>query len=225
MWVLISMFRKAIKSQWSIFSTGISTINNQELGNKHQKGNDLYLQQHPRGSAGRESSVRPLRWRCWNRRRQRAPALVERAEICAVPRRRHRGIRKSWSCAEQFHWEPDFVGGPMSSGLLIHSYVWRTRYGGTNLFFKIGALIGRHGVGLGQDGDDVDFIVEPFHKFDVEWLEAVTRRLDEIEADVNAVIAHWLALHPRLGVQVLFIFGFDIVHDRLPTKKKEKVTR
>lgn len=92
----------------------------------------------------------------------------------------------------------------------------------TDLFFEVGALIWRHGVGLGQDGDDVDFIVESLHKFNVQRFETVTRRLDEIQADVNTVVAHGLALHSRFGVQVLFIFGFDVVDDRLPTAIQKK---
>jgi hypothetical protein len=92
-----------------------------------------------------------------------------------------------------------------------------------NLFFEVGALIWRHGVGFGQDGDDIDFIVESLHKFNVQRFETVTRRLDEIQADVNTVIAHRLALHPRFGVQVLFIFGFDVVDDRLPTAIQNRI--
>jgi hypothetical protein len=67
--------------------------------------------------------------------------------------------------------------------------------------------------------------VESLHKFNVQRFETVTRRLDEIQADVNTVVAHWLALHPRFSVQVLFIFGFDIVDDRLPTAIQNRTAR
>lgn len=40
----------------------------------------------------------------------------------------------------------------------------------TYLFLKIDALVGGHGVGLGDDGDDVDFVVKTLHERDIERL-------------------------------------------------------
>ena len=85
------------------------------------------------------------------------------------------------------------------------------------MFFKVGALVWSHGVGLGQDGDDVDFIVKPLHKFYVERFQAVARRLDKVQAHVDAIVADWLALNARFSVQILLVFRFNVVDDRLPT--------
>ena len=68
------------------------------------------------------------------------------------------------------------------------------------MFLKIGALVGRHGVGFGNDGDDVDFVVEPLHEFDVEGLEPVARGRDEVEAAVHPAVRDLTSHHPRLRV-------------------------
>jgi len=91
-----------------------------------------------------------------------------------------------------------------------------------NLFLKVRTLIRGHCVSLGQDWDDVDFVMETLHELDIQRLETVTRWLDEIEADVNSIVAHRLPEDPGFCVQVLFVLGFDIVDDRLPALKIEE---
>lgn len=90
------------------------------------------------------------------------------------------------------------------------------------MFLKVGALVRSHGVGLGQDGDDVDFIVKPLHKFNVERFQAVARRLDEVQAHVDAIVADRLALNARFSVQIFLVLGFNVVDDRLPTANQKK---
>jgi len=57
-----------------------------------------------------------------------------------------------------------------------------------------------HGICFGDDGDDVDFVVEALHELDVEGLEAVARRRHEVQATVDPAVRDHLPVHPRLGV-------------------------
>ena len=41
------------------------------------------------------------------------------------------------------------------------------------------------GVGLADDGDDVDAVPQPLHQLEVQGLEAVTHRAEEVEERVD----------------------------------------
>lgn len=70
----------------------------------------------------------------------------------------------------------------------------------------MGTLVGRHGVGLGDDRDDVDFLVQSLHELNVERLEAVAGRRDKVQAAVNSRVGlARFAVDTGLRVQVLFI--------------------
>lgn len=76
----------------------------------------------------------------------------------------------------------------------------------TYLFFEMGTLVGRHGVGLGDDRDDVDFLVQSLHELNVERLEAVAGRRDKVQAAVNSRVGlACFAVDTGFRVQVLFI--------------------
>lgn len=45
---------------------------------------------------------------------------------------------------------------------------------------------GAKGIGLGDDGDEVDPRTQPLHNFDVERLQGVSGGSDEVQASVNA---------------------------------------
>lgn len=70
----------------------------------------------------------------------------------------------------------------------------------------MGTLVGRHSVGLGDDRNDVDFLVQPLHELNVERLESVAGRRDEVQAAVHSRVGlARFAVHTGLRVQVLFI--------------------
>lgn len=85
----------------------------------------------------------------------------------------------------------------------------------------MGTFIGSHGVGLGENRNDIDFVVEPLHKLYIQRFQTVPWGLNEIQANVNAVVSHGLTLNTWLGVQVLLVFRLDVIHNRLPTATKE----
>ncbi len=59
-----------------------------------------------------------------------------------------------------------------------------------------------HGVCLGNHRNQIDFRVESAHHFDIERLERMTRRLDEVDASMDTVVdnVHTIDL----------IFGFEV---------------
>lgn len=59
------------------------------------------------------------------------------------------------------------------------------------------------------------------HELDVERLKAVPVGRDEVEAAVHALVGLHLAVHLRLGVQVLVILGLDVLDDWLPTVNRQ----
>ena len=86
------------------------------------------------------------------------------------------------------------------------------------MFLKIGTLFGRHGVSLSNDWYDVDFVVEPLHELDVEWLETVARGCDKVQTAMNSIVGYLASHHPRLSVQIFLVLVFDVLHNWLPTE-------
>ena len=78
------------------------------INGAHKRGKNLiaYLQQHPRDNADRVSYGRQLQWPYWSRQRRTVLGREGPVATCAALHRPHRETRRSWSCAEQFHWVP-----------------------------------------------------------------------------------------------------------------------
>jgi hypothetical protein len=53
----------------------------------------------------------------------------------------------------------------------------------------LGQFCGGEGVGLSNNGDDVDTRGQTLHKFDIEFTETVTGGCDEIKEDVDTVVS------------------------------------
>jgi hypothetical protein len=76
-------------------------------------------------------------------------------------------------------------------------------------------LIGK-GISLSDDGNEVDFGVESAHEFDINLLQGVTSRLQEIDACMDTVVYNFLAVDPVLLLEVGIEARLNIVEDWLP---------
>ena len=81
---------------------------------------------------------------------------------------------------------------------------------------ELGNLLVGEGIGLGDDGDQVDLGVEALHDFNVQRLEGVAGGLDEEHAGVDAVVNNVHAIDLVLGIQVGIKALLDVVHDGAP---------
>ena len=73
----------------------------------------------------------------------------------------------------------------------------------------------RERVRLGDDGDDVDFVVERFHEGDVQGLQSMARWRNEIEAAVDAVVADVASIQTGFVLEILFELFVDVSDDGL----------
>lgn len=79
------------------------------------------------------------------------------------------------------------------------------------------ALLQSHGVGLGNDGNDVDNIGQLLQHDDIDRLEGVASWLDEEQAAVNAgVLDVALTLGGKLLSQVGRVLVLDVLDDGVP---------
>lgn len=79
------------------------------------------------------------------------------------------------------------------------------------------ALLGGQGVGLGNDGDDIDDIRELLEDDNVNGLEGVARGLDEEQTAVDAgVLDVALALGSQLLAQVGGVLVLDVFDNGVP---------
>lgn len=76
-------------------------------------------------------------------------------------------------------------------------------------------LVGQ-GICLGDDWYQVDLGVQSAHDFNVQWLERMTRRLDEVDAGMHAVVDYVHTVDFVLGIEVCVEALFDVLHDRPP---------
>ncbi len=79
------------------------------------------------------------------------------------------------------------------------------------------SLLQGQGVGLGNDGHDVDDIRKLLQHDDINWLQGVARRLDEEQAAVDAGILDVpFTLGGELFSEVGRVLVFDVLDDRIP---------
>ena len=85
----------------------------------------------------------------------------------------------------------------------LHVVVQQLRH---HLLLEVGQFLLIDGVCLGDDGDDVDLAVELLHADQVEALEAVSVRRDEVQARVNPRVVE--AVRSRLRMYTGFSLCF-----------------
>jgi hypothetical protein len=91
-------------------------------------------------------------------------------------------------------------------------------------------LLGK-GIGLGNDGNQVDLLVKPPHEFDIDWLKPavsaelewreqislrVASRLDEIDTSVNTVINQFQPVDPVFLLKVGVKSSINVVDNGFP---------
>ncbi|CAN8016817.1 unnamed protein product [Ixodes persulcatus] len=70
-------------------------------------------------------------------------------------------------------------------------------------------------VRLGNDGHNVDFVVEHLHELDVQGLEPVAEGRDEVEAAVHPVVRDVASVQPTLVAQEALKLVLNVLDDRL----------
>ena len=112
--------------------------------------------------------------------------------------------------------------------LLSAPYHWTARET-HSLLEQANFLLGQ-GIGLGNDGNQVDLLVKSPHELDVDWFEPffqlrlyivqrslrVTGRLDKVDTRVNTVINQFEPVDPILLLEVSVESSIDIVHNWFP---------
>lgn len=84
-------------------------------------------------------------------------------------------------------------------------------------FLERSPLLQGQAITLGNDGHNVDEFREFLQNHNVNWLQAVTRRLDEEEAAVNAgILKVTLALGGQFFAKVCAVLILDVLDDRIP---------
>lgn len=73
-----------------------------------------------------------------------------------------------------------------------------------------------NGVGLGNDGNQVDFGVELLHNLNVNGLQRVPGGLDEVDDSVNTVVDNVHTVDLVLGIQVGVKTLLDVLDNRVP---------
>ena len=81
---------------------------------------------------------------------------------------------------------------------------------------EIGNLLIGEGIGLGNDGDQVDLGVEASHHLNVKRLEGVTSGLDEENTGVNSVVDNVHAVDLVLGIEVRVESLLNVVDNGAP---------
>jgi hypothetical protein len=79
-----------------------------------------------------------------------------------------------------------------------------------------GDLLVRQGIGLGNDGDQVDLGVKATHHLNIQGLQGVSGGLNEIHTGVHAVVDNVHAVDLVLGLQVGVETLLDVLDDRSP---------
>jgi len=77
-----------------------------------------------------------------------------------------------------------------------------------------------HGVALGDDGDQVDLVVESLHELDVERLEGVTGGCNKVQAGVDTGVSDLAAVDSVLLLKVCIETALNGSQDGLPAIEK-----
>ena len=77
-------------------------------------------------------------------------------------------------------------------------------------------LIVSEGVGLGNDGNQVDLGVKTAHDLDIQWLQRVAGWLNEVDAGMNAVVHNVHAVDLVLGIEVRIEARLDVLDNWTP---------
>ena len=77
-------------------------------------------------------------------------------------------------------------------------------------------VCGAQGIGLGDDGDEVDACAQLLHDFDVKGLQGVAGGADEVQASVYAKVDLLLALGLLLLEHVRLVLVIEELDDGLP---------
>lgn len=91
----------------------------------------------------------------------------------------------------------------------------------TGIFTYLGleavTLLQSQAIALGNNGHNIDNIAQLLHHNNINWTEAVARRVDEVQATVNASVLNVaLTLSSQLLAQVRRVLVLDIFDDRIP---------
>lgn len=81
---------------------------------------------------------------------------------------------------------------------------------------KVGDLLIREGIRLGNDGNQVDLGMKTTHDLDVQGLQRVSSRLDEEDTGVDAVVHDIHAVDLVLSVEIGIKTLLDVVNDGAP---------
>ena len=84
---------------------------------------------------------------------------------------------------------------------------------------KVVQLVLANCISFGYDGYDVDLAVKRLHRLQVERLERMSRRTDEVQADVDARVVNLLdvSIEIQLALNVLLKLAVYVISDRLVT--------
>lgn len=77
-------------------------------------------------------------------------------------------------------------------------------------------LLVRKSVGLGNDRNQVDLGVQPAHDLNVQRLQGVARRLDEVDARVDTVVDDVGPVDLVLGLEVSVVSLLNVLDNRAP---------
>jgi hypothetical protein len=99
--------------------------------------------------------------------------------------------------------------------------IWRVsgagrRQGDTYPVLEGENLVVSEGVGLGDDGDEVDLGMQAAHDLDVQRLQRVAGRLDEVDAGVDAIVDDVGAVDLVLGLEIGVVSLLDVLDDGAP---------
>jgi len=87
---------------------------------------------------------------------------------------------------------------------------------GTYSLLEQSNLLVRKSIGLGNDGNQVDLGVQPAHDLNVQRLQGVARRLDEVDARVDTVVNDVGAVDLVLGLEVGVVSLLNVLDNRAP---------
>lgn len=76
---------------------------------------------------------------------------------------------------------------------------------------RLGQFCGGEGVGLADDGDDINTGRQALHQFDIELAEAVASGCDEVEKHVNAIVPETgVTLDPGLLCKNIIVLALKV---------------